>query len=403
MKAWTKGGFYHDKAQNRWVWRIRYVDENGVKQRKQIVAKTKPEVVLKVEAWQAELDKAARKKEDKGETDLREFGKNWLVSMKLSVKPRTFTYYSQLVNNYIIPEFGDVSLNKIDADEVQKWLNALVGKKTEHTDSLSAKTVNKIRTVFISIMKSAFAKNYVKGNVLLATRAIRQERKERVILTEEQAKHLLEIAHKGEYIYVDVKQRQTERPEQIYIRHLVYTALALDFYSGLRIGELFALTWNSIDFENNQIRVIATLALDCSLDTPKTRSSIRNVAVPKSVIKMLKDWKEEQEKFAKRFAGLFCNENDLVFANAWGRCVSLSNFRRRHWRKLLLAAELPEDITFHAIRHTHATLLLRNGVHVKVVSERLGHASTSITMDVYAHALPDMQAQAVNALNKIFE
>lgn len=402
MKAWTKGGFYHDKARGRWVWRIRYVDDNGVRQRKAIIAKTQPELVLKVEAWQNELDAIARKKEDKGETTLGEFAVSWLESMRLSVKPRTYTYYSQLVNNYIVPEFGKITLNEVDADRVQVWLNSLFGLKTAHSDSLSAKTVNKIRTVFITMMKSACAKKYIMGNVLLATRAIRQEQKERVVMTEEQAKRLMEIAHKGEYIYVDVKQRQTERPEQIYIRHMVYTALVLDFNSGLRIGELFALTWRCIDFDNNQIRVVATLGPDGSLDTPKTRKSLRNVTLPESVMKMLKEWKEEQKKFAERFTGLFCNENDLVFANAWGRCVSLTNFRRRHWRKLLLAAELPEDITFHAIRHTHATLLLRRGVHVKVVSERLGHASTSITMDVYAHALPDMQAQAVKALEEIF-
>ncbi len=305
MKAWTKGGFYHDKQRERWTWRIRYVDENGVKQRKAIVAKTQAALVLKVEEWQNEMDAAARKKADKGETEISEYAAIWLESMKLSVKPRTYTYYSQLVNNYIVPQFGNVALNKIDADKVQEWLNALVGKKTEHTDSLSAKTVNKIRTVFISIMKSAYAKSYVNGNILLATRAIRQEHKERVIMTEEQAKHLLEIARKGEYIYVDVKQHQNERPEQVYIRHLVYTALVLDFNSGLRIGELFALTWGNVDFDNNQIRVLATLGLDGSLDTPKTRSSIRNVTLPASVMKVLMDWKEEQQRFAERFSVFF--------------------------------------------------------------------------------------------------
>lgn len=402
MKAWTKGGFYHDKQRDRWTWRIRYVDENGVRCRKAIVAKTQKALVLKVEEWQNEMDAAARKKMDKGETTVREYAALWLESMKLSVKPRTYTYYSQLVNNYIIPEYGDVTLNKIDADKVQIWLNALVGKKTGHTDALTAKTVNKIRTVFITMMKSACAKNYVTGNVLMATRAIRQEHKERVVLTEEQAKNLMEIARNGEYIYIDVKQRQTERAEQVYIRHLVNMALVLDFNSGLRIGELFALTWENVDFANNQVRVTATLGVDGSLDAPKTRSSIRNVTLPESVIKMLLGWKEEQKRFAEKHTGLFSNVDDLVFANAWGSCVSLTNFRRRHWRKLLLAAGLPENITFHAIRHTHATLLLRKGVHVKVVSERLGHASTSITMDVYAHALPDMQAQAVEALNEIF-
>lgn len=402
MKAWTKGGFYHDKQRDRWTWRIRYVDENGVRRRKAIVAKTQTALVLKVEEWQKEIDAAARKKVDKGETTVREYAALWLESMKLSVKPRTYKYYSQLVNNYIVSEYGDVTLNKVDADKVQIWLNALVGKKTGHTDALTAKTVNKIRTVFITMMKSACAKNYVTGNVLMATRAIRQEHKERVVLTEEQAKNLMEIARKGEYIYIDVKQRQTERPEQVYIRHLVNMALVLDFNSGLRIGEMFALTWKNVDFANNQIRVVATLGVDGSLGTPKTKSSIRNVTLPESVMKMLLDWKEEQQRFAEKHVGLFSNVDDLVFANAWGRCVSLTNFRRRHWHKLLLAAGLPEEITFHAIRHTHATLLLRRGVHVKVVSERLGHASTSITMDVYAHALPDMQAEAVNALNDIF-
>jgi len=95
--------------------------------------------------------------------------------------------------------------------------------------------------------------------------------------------------------------------------------------------------------------------------------------------------------------------HDLVFTSPFGEPMSPTNFSRRYFKPLLKKWNISSDFTFHGLRHTHATLLLRQGVNPKIVQERLGHSSIKVTMDTYSHVLPDMQRQAVDALQGIFQ
>jgi integrase len=92
----------------------------------------------------------------------------------------------------------------------------------------------------------------------------------------------------------------------------------------------------------------------------------------------------------------------MVFANSFGRVIDTSNFTTRYYKKMLVASGIGRSVKFHDLRHTHATLLLLQGVNLKVVSERLGHTSIKMTLDTYSHVLPDMQEAAVKALEGIF-
>ena len=120
------------------------------------------------------------------------------------------------------------------------------------------------------------------------------------------------------------------------------------------------------------------------------------------MMEMLKSWKKEQKAYADKLANLYDNGLDLVFSNSWGKPINSSNLYRRYWNKLKKAADLPSEVTFHSLRKTHTTMLLKAGVNIKVVSERLGHSSTSVTANIYSALLPDMQEQAVKALDAIF-
>ena len=94
-------------------------------------------------------------------------------------------------------------------------------------------------------------------------------------------------------------------------------------------------------------------------------------------------------------------DNNLVFTASTGQPVQYRNLIRRHFKPLLEKAGLPENTRLYDLRHTHATLLLGQGVHPKIVSERLGHATISLTLDTYSHVLPDMQREVVDKLEAL--
>ncbi len=169
---------------------------------------------------------------------------------------------------------------------------------------------------------------------------------------------------------------------------LYYLAVA----TGMRQGELFALRWSDVDFERSIIRVRNTLSnVTLKPVEVKTERSKRAIAVTPAVIAELEEHRERQiQKFGKQI---------YVFLSDKGHPLRVSNVTRKSWKPLLRAANLP-DMRFHDLRHTSATLMLLAGVHVKVVSERLGHASVAFTMDTYAHVLPSMQQDAARQMDR---
>lgn len=119
-------------------------------------------------------------------------------------------------------------------------------------------------------------------------------------------------------------------------------------------------------------------------------------------VKSLHEYKKWQENFADELGDKFAGHG-LVFTSPFGEPISPTNFTRRYFRPLLKKCKINEDFTFHGLRHTHATLLLQQGVNPKIVQERLGHSSIKVTMDTYSHVLSDVQRQAVDALQGIFK
>ncbi|WP_196600380.1 site-specific integrase [Pectinatus frisingensis] len=192
----------------------------------------------------------------------------------------------------------------------------------------------------------------------------------------------------------------------IYLRKSYYAVVVLALTTGMRQGEIFGLKWENISFSKKSLYVADNMVTSAEngelLDSPKTVTSKRNILLPNRTIEILKKWQKYQGDYAEKWLGVYENTNKLVFTNSFGKMVSITNFTKRYFRKMLRAANISDDVTFHTLRHTHATQLLKHGVNIKVVSERLGHSSTSVTMNIYAHALPDMQNEAVDELNRIY-
>lgn len=164
--------------------------------------------------------------------------------------------------------------------------------------------------------------------------------------------------------------------------------------TGMRREELLALRWSDVDLETGECRVVRALQEvpgHVSFKAPKTNKGRRAVLLPRLVLTALKAHRAVQNE-QKLLLGSGYQDQDLILARADGSPWPPSQFSSEFAR---LVRKKGIRITFHGLRHSHASQLLRQGVPVKVVSERLGHATTSITMDIYAHTLPNMQAEAV--------
>jgi integrase len=228
-------------------------------------------------------------------------------------------------------------------------------------------------------LKAAVADGLIPRNAAAGLKLPRITREEIDPLTEE-SRRLLEAAR--DYTL-----------EALYV-------LALS--TGMRQGELLALKWEDVDLDGGRVRVRRTLThVDKAfvLGEPKTKNSRRSIRLTKGTISALQAHLSRQLEEIEEMGSLY-QPGGLVFATEAGTVINPSNLRSRSFKPLLKRAGLP-PIRFHDLRHTCATLLLSKSVNPKVVSEMLGHASISITLDIYSHLLPDMQEKAVAALENM--
>ena len=164
--------------------------------------------------------------------------------------------------------------------------------------------------------------------------------------------------------------------------------------TGLRPGEALALKWSDVDLVDQQLSVRRTLTRNAQgwhFAEPKTAGSRRSVPFTSPLQSVLVSHREAQP----------ANSHSLIFVGDGGEPLHANNLGRRNLPRILKRAGLGEDFRLYDLRHTCATLMLLAGVHPKVVSERLGHASVKITLDTYSHVLPTMQREATEKLGTL--
>ncbi|MBQ9763699.1 MAG: site-specific integrase [Phascolarctobacterium sp.] len=391
-RAKGEGSFAFDEKNDRWVYRITH---NG-KPYKLYGAKgaSKKALQPRIQALQqnlVELDLPYLMKVTVGEWVAR-----WLPTVKPTVKIRTYDYYEKFCRNYITPKLGMMKVKELTVVQLQEFLNLLTVENGVKGKPLAASTVNGIRRTLVNMLTVAEDSKIITDNPAKKTKPLKSEEKEIIALSSEQLRKLINIAGTKEYIYTGCKQLYDEDDGMKYLRWCTYYLLILAISTGMRQGEVFGLSWDNVDFENSILTVKQNLQYSSeglNLDSPKTKGSKRKIKVDDLTIAKLKEWEQYQKEYAESIGDLFPNAENLVFTNSFGKPLSASNFRRGYWRKLSLAAELPEDCTFHCLRHSHATNLLRAGVDIRTVSHRLGHASLQTTM-IYLDLLPDSQELA---------
>jgi len=166
--------------------------------------------------------------------------------------------------------------------------------------------------------------------------------------------------------------------------------------TGMRQSEILGLRWRDIDFITGRASV-SQIYCRGDFKEPKTAKSRRAVDFPKRLLQELQHVREIQTE-SKRQLGPGYEDSDLVFCQRNGSPLHVRNVIRRDFEPLMRRAAVPR-IRFHDLRHLHATFLLRAGTHPKVVSERLGHSRVGVTLDIYSHVVPGLQAQAAHQVD----
>ncbi|MFJ8257194.1 site-specific integrase [Peribacillus asahii] len=187
---------------------------------------------------------------------------------------------------------------------------------------------------------------------------------------------------------------------KVAINHRFYPAFHLAITTGMRRGEILGLRWKDVNLEKGILYVRQTLSRDGKyfLNGAKTEAGVRSIQLANASIVMLKKQKRIVAK-EKLSCGPEYNDYDLVVCTSKGTPVIPSNLKRTYQR-LIKEADVPL-IRFHDLRHTHATMLLAQGIHAKVISERLGHSNIKTTLDIYSHVLPNMQEEAANQIDAL--
>jgi integrase len=301
-----------------------------------------------------------------------EYLKRWLDNcVRDTVRQRTYEGYAHMVERHISPTLGRVKLKSLTPDHVR-------GLYRERLDSgLSARTVQYAHTTLNKALKQAVADGLIPRNAAASVKSPRPRRPEIKPLNREQVRSLLNAVsgHRLAALYV-----------------VAVTA-------GLRQGELLGLQWKDVDLERGMLQVRRTLSEARSgriFEAPKSGRG-RQIRLTQKATTALRAHRKRQleERIGK--AGLW-QEQDLVFPSEVGTPLSARNLQR-HFKGALKRVGLPGTTRFHDLRHTCATLLLKQGVHVKYVQELLGHADISLTLNVYSHVLPDMGDAAAGAMD----
>ena len=317
-----------------------------------------------------------------GKTTLAEFLERWLKDYVWpNLAPRTAEGYEHIIRRHLIPGLGNIKLTQLRPAHLQRYYSEkLSGGRCDGNGGLSPRTVRHHHMNLHTALESAVKWGLLSRNPVDAVSPPRCQRPEWHILNENDIGTLLEAAKATSY----------------------YALFYLAIYTGMRRSELLALRWCDIDLLLCQIYVTRTLhqLRDGSIiyRAPKTAKGRRMIALSPSATLVLREHKEKQG-LDRDMLGITLTDDDLVFSQLDGKSL-LPNTVTHAWMKLVRRNGL-RGIRLHDARHSHASLMLKLGTHPKIVQERLGHASISITLDTYSHVVPGLQEAAADRFDEL--
>lgn len=297
----------------------------------------------------------------------------WLENYKTTVKPSTFENVKSKVEKMTKEHFEGLKLKKITVAYCQRVVIELSKSYVLYNHYLSV--INRIfkYAVLMDVLNSNPFDKVIKPKS-------RQTQRKGNFLTKEELKEFLKLAQTATLSYF-------------------FPLVHLMSYTGLRQGEAIALKWSDIDFENKKITVDKTAARikeKQTLQTPKTKNSKRVISIDPTTLSILKSWKKDQIKIYFRNGKHFEGDDNFIFTNQRADWVHIHNFIP-YFKRFVTDHKL-KTITPHGLRHTHASLLFSAGVEPKNISDRLGHSTVQITLDLYTHITEEQRTDTVEKL-----
>lgn len=301
----------------------------------------------------------------------------WIENNRVRLKGGTINKYQNLIDAHIISELGNLKLSELTSTVINQFLNQkLQNGRIDQCGGLSASYVRSIRLVINAALMFAVEAGMCPPLKTPILKPAKKKREITVLSVEEQRK---------------LEKNLCGTPDPI------RAGILISLHTGLRIGEVCALSWEDIDFHNKIMKIRHTVARvkntddKCTvtkliLDTPKTQSSVRDIPISTSLLPILKE-------IHRISASAYVISENAGF-------VSPRTYEYRYHKLLEECGVTP--VNYHALRHTFATRCIEAGVDVKSLSEILGHANVSITLDTYVHSSMDLKRSQLEKLSIIY-
>jgi integrase len=310
-------------------------------------------------------------------TTIAEFLDRWLDHMRAQLTPRSHERYTELATKNIVPLLGSTALAKLQPVMIsQAYAKALKDGRRNGNGGLSPKTVLYMHRILRQALAQAVKWELLGRNPADAVQPPKTERRQMAALDADGVAILIEAA----------------RPTNLFI------PILLAVLCGIRRGEIAALRWRSVDLERGILAIVASIEQTAKTvrEKPPKNGKGRSVALPLLVIEELRKYRIRQAEHMLRLGVRLTDDHHVVMREDG---LPLQPRSLTHAFEIFLAKHGLRHVRLHDLRHTHATQMLKSGVHPKVAQERLGHSSIAITLDLYSHVLPGMQDEAAQRVD----
>lgn len=305
-----------------------------------------------------------------------EYLADWLASSRSKLRPSTHHSYSMAVDR-IDAQLGHLQLQALTPLQIERFYTDQLEHGRRDGTPLAPKTVRNTHVVLRKALADAERLGLVSRNAAGAAKPPAATKRDMVIWSSDELRAFL-AAIEG---------------------HRLEVAFRIAAATGLRRGEVLGLRWRDVDLDLGQLAVahtITTAGKELVSGPPKTSRSRRNVYLDKRTVTALKEHRRRQREQRVAVGPAWDGELDLVVCDEVGRPIDPAHLSRA-FGLIVDRLDVPR-IRFHDLRHTHATLGLKAGVHPKVMSERLGHATVGVTLDLYSHVVPALARDAAEQI-----
>lgn len=364
------------KIGKRWAYRINLgfdAEQGAYRFKKKQGFATKDEAQKAMAAAIQQLEQGAV---DSSHLTVGTFLTEWLArAVEDRLAPKTLDTYTYVCDRFLIPALGSIRLEQLNAKAIEALYTSLHGQ-------IAPSSVHRVHRVLRTALNRAIKWGYLERSPMLRVEAPSGAIPKRTPLA-----------------IGEVKRVVAWMDKRFPVSGL---AAALALYTGMRRGEICGLSWTSVDWDARVVRVVCQrqrLGGKDIIRVTKTAGSVRAIPVDGQVMDRLRSWREEQQQQTALRPGDVWSDSALVLRHVDGTVID-PNTITADFRDACRSCGI-SGVSFHDLRHTHATLLLLGHVPLKVVSERLGHASIAVTANLYSHVTETLQREAVDVLTRL--